>query len=176
MESPLNCGNILSPTWPFASCLEFRKLKCHWWDLESSIDPQSSRSFPARSSVELHPRFTLFFLNKYQGPESYASDTVARIPTPPLQRTHSTLSSITMTPQKLTYLSGDPNGVIHAKSSLRNIGALEVLVRVTHSGLCGTDIHDRASGCGLGHEGVGIIEKMGAEVTYVQNGQRVGWG
>lgn len=43
-----------------------------------------------------------------------------------------------MTSQKLTYLAGGPDGVIHVKSSLRGIGGLEVLVKVTHSGLCGT--------------------------------------
>jgi len=60
------------------------------------------------------------------------------------------------------------------KTSLRGIGGLEVLVRVTHSGLCGTDVHDRTSGCGLGHEGVGVIERVGENVTAVSVGQRVG--
>ncbi|TVY36397.1 alcohol dehydrogenase [Lachnellula occidentalis] len=78
--------------------------------------------------------------------------------------------------QKLTYLAGSPEGRITLKTSVRAIGAVEVLVRVTHSGLCGTDVHDRTAGCGLGHEGVGIVEKIGAEVSAVEIGQRVGWG
>ncbi|KAG4420794.1 hypothetical protein IFR04_006074 [Cadophora malorum] len=58
--------------------------------------------------------------------------------------------------ETLTYLAGGPDGKIHVKKSQRAIGGVEVLVRVTHSGVCGTDVHDRDSGCGLGHEGVGI--------------------
>lgn len=76
----------------------------------------------------------------------------------------------------LTYLAGSPSGTIHLKHSTRAIGNLEVLVKVTHSGLCGTDIHDRTSGCGLGHEGVGIVETIGESVTAVRIGERVGWG
>ncbi|KUJ20897.1 NADP-dependent alcohol dehydrogenase [Mollisia scopiformis] len=78
--------------------------------------------------------------------------------------------------QSLTYLAGDSDGRIHVKHSKRAIGGLEVLVRVSHSGVCGTDVHDRTSGCGLGHEGVGIVEKIGDCVTAVNVGTRVGWG
>ena len=78
--------------------------------------------------------------------------------------------------RKLTYLAGSPEGEIQVKTSVRAIGGIEVLVRVTHSGLCGTDVHDRTAGCGLGHEGIGFVEKKGAEVTAVEIGQRVGWG
>ncbi|TVY28775.1 NADP-dependent alcohol dehydrogenase [Lachnellula hyalina] len=78
--------------------------------------------------------------------------------------------------RKLTYLAGSPEGEIQVKNSVRAIGGMEVLVRVTHSGLCGTDVHDRTAGCGLGHEGIGFVEKKGAEVTAVEIGQRVGWG
>ncbi|EXJ86688.1 hypothetical protein A1O3_03641 [Capronia epimyces CBS 606.96] len=78
--------------------------------------------------------------------------------------------------QKLTYLAGAPDGTIHQKSAEREIRAVEVVIRVTHSGLCGTDVHDRTAGCGLGHEGVGIVDKVGSEVTAVAVGQRVGWG
>ena len=31
-------------------------------------------------------------------------------------------------------------------------------------------------GCGLGHEGVGIVSKVGDSVTAVKVGQTVGWG
>jgi len=78
--------------------------------------------------------------------------------------------------ETLTYLAGGPDGKIHVKKSQRAIGGVEVLVRVTHSGVCGTDVHDRDSGCGLGHEGVGIVSKVGDSVTAVKIGQRVGWG
>lgn len=81
-----------------------------------------------------------------------------------------------MASQNLTYLAGTPEGKIVVKTSVRAISGVEVLVRVTHSGLCGTDAHDLTSGCGLGHEGVGIVEKVGKEVISVKIGQRVGWG
>jgi len=81
-----------------------------------------------------------------------------------------------MVSQEIKYLAGDPNGKIYIKHSTSFIGHLEVLVKVTHSGLCGTDVHDRASGCGLGHEGVGIVERIGGNVTAVRVGGRVGWG
>jgi alcohol dehydrogenase (NADP+) len=78
--------------------------------------------------------------------------------------------------QSLSYLAGDSDGKIQIKHSKRAIEGLEVLVKVTHSGVCGTDAHDRTSGCGLGHEGVGIVEKVGDCVTAVKIGTRVGWG
>lgn len=81
-----------------------------------------------------------------------------------------------MAMQSLTYLAGDAEGQIHVKTSQRAIGNLEALVKVTHCGLCGTDAHDKISGCGLGHELVGIVEKVGVDVTAVRIGQRVGSG
>jgi alcohol dehydrogenase (NADP+) len=81
-----------------------------------------------------------------------------------------------MAPQTLTYLAGGPDGKIHVETAVRELSGVEVLVKITHSGVCGTDGHDRTTGCGLGHEGVGIIEQIGREVTVVKVGQRVGCG
>ncbi|OAG36719.1 hypothetical protein AYO21_09103 [Fonsecaea monophora] len=52
----------------------------------------------------------------------------------------------------------------------------EVLVKITHSGLCGTDLFFIDPGCALGHEGVGIVEKVGDAVTAHKIGDRVGGG
>lgn len=52
----------------------------------------------------------------------------------------------------------------------------EVLVKITHSGLCGTDLFYIPYGCALGHEGVGVVEKIGDEVTLHKVGDRVGGG
>ena len=52
----------------------------------------------------------------------------------------------------------------------------QVLLKVTASGLCGTDLHYRHADMGLGHEGVGVIEETGPEVKYMKKGDRVGWG
>lgn len=50
------------------------------------------------------------------------------------------------------------------------------LLKVTASGLCGTDSHYRKADMVLGHEGVGIIEKTGPAVKHLKVGDRVGWG
>ena len=50
------------------------------------------------------------------------------------------------------------------------------LVKVTASGLCGTDLHWRTKDMVLGHEGVGIISATGPDVKFLKEGDRVGWG
>jgi S-(hydroxymethyl)mycothiol dehydrogenase len=59
-------------------------------------------------------------------------------------------------------------------------GRREVQVRVEASGLCHTDVHVvETGGWGmpfpilLGHEGAGVVEEVGAEVTFVAPGDRV---
>ncbi|KAI9716323.1 MAG: putative secondary metabolism biosynthetic enzyme [Candelaria pacifica] len=51
-----------------------------------------------------------------------------------------------------------------------------VFVRVTASGLCGTDLHYKSADMVLGHEGVGIVEKVGPECNTLKPGDHVGWG
>lgn len=59
--------------------------------------------------------------------------------------------------------------------------AHEVLVRVEASGLCHTDIHAARGDWPVqpslpftpGHEGVGIVEELGADVTELAVGDRV---
>lgn len=63
-----------------------------------------------------------------------------------------------------------------AKKTERELGHHEVLIRTTHSGLCFTDVHAKDKGCGLGHEGVGFVQEMGAGVRNLRVGDRVGWG
>jgi threonine 3-dehydrogenase len=62
-------------------------------------------------------------------------------------------------------------------------GAHEVLIRVTHAAICGTDLHihewdDWAASTvpvpmTIGHEYVGVVEDVGAEVEGVEAGMRV---
>lgn len=73
-----------------------------------------------------------------------------------------------------TYIAGTPSGALERRTVPIELGALEVLVRITHSGVCGTDAHDRTASCGLGHEGIGVVHRMGKEVSAVKLGQRVG--
>lgn len=56
----------------------------------------------------------------------------------------------------------------------------DAIVRLTMSAICGTDLHfvrgtfsGVAKGQILGHEGVGIVERVGAEVRTIKVGQRV---
>ncbi|KAL4986009.1 chaperonin 10-like protein [Aspergillus falconensis] len=51
-----------------------------------------------------------------------------------------------------------------------------VFLRVTASGLCGTDLHFRHADIVLGHEGVGVVEKVGPNARFLKEGDRVGWG
>ncbi|KAJ6498874.1 chaperonin 10-like protein [Mycena sanguinolenta] len=52
----------------------------------------------------------------------------------------------------------------------------QVLVKVTHSGICGSDEHYRFVDMVLGHEGVGIVQQIGDQVTQFRVGDIVGWG
>jgi len=80
-------------------------------------------------------------------------------------------------------------GVVYAEAGARPAveeitldppGPHEVLVRVHACGLCHTDVHIvETGGWGmpfpilLGHEGAGVVEEVGAEVTSVVSGDRV---
>lgn len=46
--------------------------------------------------------------------------------------------------------------------------AHQVTVRVTHSGLCGTDEHYKSQDMVLGHEVVGIVEAIGDSVKILK--------
>jgi alcohol dehydrogenase len=66
----------------------------------------------------------------------------------------------------------------HAKPVV--IDATDAIVRVTRTTICGTDLHilkgDLPScvpGCILGHEGVGVVDSVGAAVTAFKAGDRV---
>ena len=62
------------------------------------------------------------------------------------------------------------------KTAERTLGLHEVKIRVTHSGICYTDVHAKERGCGLGHEGIGIVKDLGDAVSSMKVGDRVGWG
>jgi threonine dehydrogenase-like Zn-dependent dehydrogenase len=60
-----------------------------------------------------------------------------------------------------------------------DVGATDALIRITTTTICGTDVHilkgeyPVAKGLTVGHEPVGIIEKLGSAITGYQEGQRV---
>lgn len=80
------------------------------------------------------------------------------------------------TPKDYTVYRG-VDGVIKASTTkTTELGPKEVLVKITHSGLCGTDLHYIPFGMALGHEGVGIVEAVGSAVTTLKPGDRTGGG
>ncbi len=60
-----------------------------------------------------------------------------------------------------------------------DVGPLDALIRITTTTICGTDVHilkgeyPVAKGLTIGHEPVGVIEKLGSAVTGFREGQRV---
>lgn len=76
-----------------------------------------------------------------------------------------------------------PKSPLQPFSYEADVGPREVLVRVTHCGICHSDLHliDDDWGSSAyplvpGHEVVGIVERCGAEVRELRLGQRVGVG
>jgi D-arabinose 1-dehydrogenase-like Zn-dependent alcohol dehydrogenase len=80
-------------------------------------------------------------------------------------------ASITLTTHK-----GSASGQIVKATSHRELLDGQAIVRVTHSGVCGTDEHFVSMDMALGHEGVGVVEKVAPGVTSVKVGDRVGFG
>jgi D-arabinose 1-dehydrogenase-like Zn-dependent alcohol dehydrogenase len=77
---------------------------------------------------------------------------------------------------EFTTFRGSKGGTIKEAKVSKTVGPNEILVKVTHSGLCGTDVHYRGQDMALGHEGAGIAEEVGKDVTVIKKGDRVGWG
>jgi D-arabinose 1-dehydrogenase-like Zn-dependent alcohol dehydrogenase len=72
---------------------------------------------------------------------------------------------------------GNPKGDHLVKTpSVRDLKPGQAIVRITHSGVCGTDEHYRGQDMALGHEGVGVVEEVFPGITDVKVGDRVGFG
>lgn len=73
----------------------------------------------------------------------------------------------------------EPGRIVLDEKSIPDVGPLDALLRVTTTTICGTDIHilkgeyPVAPGLTIGHEPVGVIEKLGSEVVGYNEGQRV---
>ena len=76
-----------------------------------------------------------------------------------------------------TVFKGSQSGkVVKAQGADRTVEPRDVVVGITHSGLCYTDIHYLNKDMVLGHEGVGIVSQVGSDVKNFKKGDRVGWG
>ncbi|KAJ5699143.1 hypothetical protein N7462_001148 [Penicillium macrosclerotiorum] len=72
---------------------------------------------------------------------------------------------------------GSPNGSIRQEKIHRGeLQRDEIFLRITHSGVCFTDVHYRHNDMALGHEGTGIVEAIGPAAQILKKGDRVGWG
>ena len=73
----------------------------------------------------------------------------------------------------------EPNRIVLQDKPIPEIGPLDALIRITTTTICGTDVHilkgeyPVARGLTIGHEPVGVIEKLGSGVTGFREGQRV---
>ncbi|MBB3873063.1 zinc-binding dehydrogenase [Brevundimonas mediterranea] len=73
----------------------------------------------------------------------------------------------------------EPGRVVLEDKTIPEIGPLDALIRITTTTICGTDVHilkgeyPVARGLTVGHEPVGVIEKLGREVRGLKEGQRV---
>jgi D-arabinose 1-dehydrogenase-like Zn-dependent alcohol dehydrogenase len=71
---------------------------------------------------------------------------------------------------------GAEGNVKKSSAKIPELGPKEVLIKITHSGLCATDLAYIPYGIALGHEGVGIVEAIGNAVTQFKVGDRAGGG
>jgi len=73
----------------------------------------------------------------------------------------------------------EPGRIELADKPIPDVGPTDALVRITTTTICGTDIHilkgeyPVAKGLTVGHEPVGVIEKLGSAVKGYKEGQRV---
>lgn len=73
----------------------------------------------------------------------------------------------------------EPGRIVLDSKPVPDVGPLDALVRVTTTTICGTDVHilkgeyPVRKGLTIGHEPVGIIEKLGSAVSDYHEGQRV---
>lgn len=72
-----------------------------------------------------------------------------------------------------------PGRIELADKPIPDVGPNDALIRITTTTICGTNVHilkgeyPVAKGLTVGHEPVGIIEKLGSAVVGYQEGQRV---
>lgn len=73
----------------------------------------------------------------------------------------------------------EPNRIVLDDKLIPDVGPLDALVKITTTTICGTDVHilkgeyPVVRGLTVGHEPVGIIEKLGSAVQGYREGQRV---
>ena len=73
----------------------------------------------------------------------------------------------------------EPGRIVLDEKPIPEPGPLDAVIRITTTTICGTDVHilkgeyPVTRGLTIGHEPVGVIEKLGSEVRGFREGQRV---
>lgn len=73
----------------------------------------------------------------------------------------------------------EPGRIVLDEKAIPEIGPLDALIRIAATTICGTDVHifrgeyPMEKGLTIGHEPVGVIEKLGSAVSGFHEGQRV---
>lgn len=73
----------------------------------------------------------------------------------------------------------EKNRIVLDEKPIPDVGPSDALLRITTTTICGTDVHilrgeyPVAKRLTIGHEPVGIIEKLGSQVQGFTEGQRV---
>jgi len=73
----------------------------------------------------------------------------------------------------------EPGRIVLDEKTIPEVGPLDALLKVTTTTICGTDVHILKGeypverGLTIGHEPVGVIERLGSAVRGYQEGQRV---
>jgi D-arabinose 1-dehydrogenase-like Zn-dependent alcohol dehydrogenase len=76
-----------------------------------------------------------------------------------------------------TVFKGSEEGkIVKSQTTRPDLKGDDVLVKITASGVCGTDVHYLHSDIVLGHEGAGVVEEVGPDSSLLKKGDRVGWG
>lgn len=74
----------------------------------------------------------------------------------------------------------EPGRIVLEDKPIPNVGPLDALICITTTTICGTDIHILKGeypvkpGLTIGHEPVGVIEKLGSAISGYREGQRDG--
>ncbi|KAF3923567.1 hypothetical protein ABW20_dc0107775 [Dactylellina cionopaga] len=84
----------------------------------------------------------------------------------------------TLTGKEYSVFRGVSGKLSATKQTIPELGPKDVLIKITHSGVCHTDLlyFNFGAPVALGHEGVGIVQAVGTAVTQFKIGDRAGTG
>lgn len=78
---------------------------------------------------------------------------------------------------EITVFKGSLDGSIGEEKSKRSeLRHDDVLIRITHSGVCCTSVYRRRTDMALGHEETGVVEATVTDARTLKKGDSEGWG